>query len=183
MKQLPLLAIGCALTVLGGSARAGEIFEGEFQHAAQLGIAAGNDEGGVDLELGYRSEPLSHRFLFGPRVYGLLSKNLIGDTSFASTGLLWRRNFTSHLYGQFGFGVAVHDGAVKLSEAEVPRDRIVFGSRALFQSELDLGWSLSRRWAVEASYVHISNAGLYGGPNPGMDDVGVRVIYRFGGPR
>jgi lipid A 3-O-deacylase len=181
MERLPLAMLGFALTALGGPAMAGEVVMGGFQHAAQLGIAAGNDEGGADLQLGYRTEPLSHRFLFGPRAYGLLSKNLIGDTSFASVGLLWRRDFTSRLYGQLGVGVAVHDGAVKLTDAEVPRDRIVFGSRALFQSELDLGWTLSRRWAVEASYVHLSNAGIYGGPNPGMDDVGARVIYRFGG--
>jgi lipid A 3-O-deacylase len=180
MKRLPLAAIGCALGVLGSPAMAGEIFVGEFQHAAQLGIAAGNDESGVDLQLGYRTEPLRHVFSH-PRVYGLLSKNLSGDTSFESAGLLWRRAFTSHLYGQLGVGVAVHDGAVKLSDAEVPRDRIVFGSRVLIQSELELGWWLTPRWAVEASYVHISNGGIPGGPNPGMDDIGGRVVYRFGG--
>jgi lipid A 3-O-deacylase len=182
MTWFQLAAFGSALTMLGSPARAGEIFGGEFEHAAQLGIAAGNDEKGVDLELGYRTEPLSHRILFGPRVYGLLSENVRGGTSFASVGLLWRRRFTSRLYGQLGFGVAVHDGAVNLSDAEVPRDRIVFGSRALFQSELDLGWTLTQRLAVEASYVHISNAGIWTRVNPGMDDIGARLVYRFGGP-
>ncbi|HEX4712911.1 acyloxyacyl hydrolase [Phenylobacterium sp.] len=160
---------------------AGEIFAGGFQHAARLGIAAGDEESGADLELGYRTEPLSRRIIFGPRVYGLLSKNLNGDTNFASAGLLWRKNFTSRLYGQLGFGLAVHDGAVDLADAGTPRDRIAFGTRVLFQSELSLGWSLSRRWAVEASYVHISNGGIKANVNPGMDDVGARVVYRFGG--
>lgn len=179
MKRLALAAIGCALAALGSPTRAGEVFAGGFQHGVELGIAAGHEEKGVDLELGYRTEPLNHLFSH-PRVYGLLSKNLSGDTSFASVGLLWRRDFTSRLYGQFGFGVAVHDGAVNFADVGTRRDKIVFGSRALFQPELDLGWSLSRRWAVEASYVHISNGHLLARINPGMDDLGARLVYRFG---
>jgi hypothetical protein len=181
MKLLPLAAIGCALTVLGGPASAGEIFTGGFEHGVEWGISAGDEEKGADLELGYRTEPLSHRFLFGrPRLYGMISKNLSGDTNFASAGLLWRRDFTSRLYGQIGLGVAVHDGAVSRADVGTRRDKIAFGSRVLFQPELDLGWSLSRHWAVEASWVHVSNAHLWTNVNPGMDDVGARIIYRFG---
>lgn len=161
---------------------AGEVFTGAFQHGAQLGISAGDEEEGIDAELGYRTEPLGRRILFGhPRAYGLLSKNLSGDTSFASVGLLWRRNFSSRLYGQVGVGLAIHDGAVDRADTRGDHNKIVFGSRVLFQPELGLGWRLSPHWAVEASYVHISNAHIWTDVNPGMDDVGGRIVYRFDG--
>jgi lipid A 3-O-deacylase len=180
MKRLPLALIACALAGLAGPVRADEVFAGGFAHGVKMGIAAPTEEKGVDLQLGYRTDPLSHIFSH-PRVYGLLSENLSGDTSFASVGLLWRRDFTASLYGQFGLGVAVHDGAVNFADVGTRTDKIVFGSRVLFQPELDLGWSLSRHWAVEASYVHISNGHLWTRINPGMDDVGARLVYRFGG--
>jgi hypothetical protein len=161
---------------------AGEAFVGAFQHAADVHISSPNDgERGLDLELGYRTGSLGWRFLGRPRAYGLLSKNLSGNTNFASAGLLWRRDFTSHLYGQIGFGLAIHDGAVTRADADGDPHKIVFGSRVLFQPELGLGWRLSRRSAIEISYVHISNGTLWTKVNPGMDDVGLRFACRFGG--
>jgi lipid A 3-O-deacylase len=183
MRPIPGAIAAAGLIVACTRARAGEVFAGAFQHAAELHIAAGDEEKGVDAELGYRTEPLEHRILIGrPRVYGLLSKNSSGDTSFASVGLLWRRDFSSRLYGQFGMGLAIHDGAVDRADAHGARDKIVFGSRVLFEPELGLGWRVSRHWAIEASYVHISNGHIWTRVNPGMDDVGGRIVYRLGAP-
>ena len=44
-----------------------------------------------------------------------------------------------------------------------------------------MGAHVGRGWAVEATWTHISNAHLRTGINPGMDDLGVRVVKRFGG--
>ena len=53
------------------------------------------------------------------------------------------------------------------------------GSRFLFHPALALGARLSSRWAVEVVWNHFSNAGL-GRVNPGMDDFGGRLVFRFG---
>jgi hypothetical protein len=34
--------------------------------------------------------------------------------------------------------------------------------------------------AVEASYIHLSHAKLAGAQNPGLDEVGVRFIFKLG---
>jgi len=172
----------CMGLAIAAPARADEFFTGAYQHAAELHISAGDEEGGVDAELGYRTEPMQRRILFGrPRVQFLLSRNLSGDTNFAALDLLWRHDYSERFYGQLGFGLAVHDGVVHRADLRGRTNRIAFGSRVLFEPELDFGWRLSPRLALEASYVHISNGHIWTKVNPGMDDVGVRLIYRVGG--
>ena len=57
--------------------------------------------------------------------------------------------------------------------------RTDFGSRVLFAPELGVGYQASERVAIEASWVHISNAQLLSRQNPGMDSVGIRLSYRL----
>ena len=57
--------------------------------------------------------------------------------------------------------------------------KIAFGSRILFEPELGIGYRVTDRVTVEASWVHVSNAGLLAHQNPGMDSVGVRLSYRL----
>ena len=54
-------------------------------------------------------------------------------------------------------------------------DRIAFGSRVLFEPELGIGTRINNRLSVEASWVHMSHAQLFGGENPGIDNLGVRL--------
>ena len=54
-------------------------------------------------------------------------------------------------------------------------DKIDFGSRVLFEPELGLGTRINDRLSVEASWVHMSHATLFGRENPGIDNLGVRV--------
>ena len=178
MKRLAA-AVAVSWIAATAPAVAGEVFVGGLEHAASTALAAGDEEDGVDVQLGFRTDPLSRRILFGhPRAYGLLSINSAGDTNFATAGLLWRRDFNARLYGQFGFGLAVHDGAVDGADADGDPNKIIFGSRVLFESELGLGWRLSDRWGLEASYVHVSNGHIWTDINPGMDDIGARIVYR-----
>ena len=53
--------------------------------------------------------------------------------------------------------------------------------RILFEPEIALGYRVSERLALEASYLHISHATIFGDQNPGLTDIGVRAVYRFGG--
>jgi len=175
-----LASIACAAGAVSGAARAQEVFVGAFEHGTNLHIGVGDEEEGIDAQLGFRTEPLDRRILFGrPRAYGFVSINTSSDTNFAAAGLLWRRDFGSRLYGQAGVGLAIHDGAVNRADTKGNPNKIVFGSRVLFAPELGLGWRISRRLALEASYVHVSNAHIWTDVNPGMDDVGARLVYQW----
>ncbi len=45
----------------------------------------------------------------------------------------------------------------------------------LFEPELAVGARLNDRLGVEASWVHMSHAQLFGAENPGIDNLGVRL--------
>ncbi|WP_367120115.1 acyloxyacyl hydrolase [Sphingomonas sp.] len=45
----------------------------------------------------------------------------------------------------------------------------------LFEPELGVGMRLAPRLTAEASLVHLSHGQLFGGQNPGIDNVGVRL--------
>ncbi len=171
----------CALA-FGGRAAAAEVFTGAFAHSLNLHISAGDEEHGVDGELGYRTDRVDALHLIGrPRVYGLISKNFSGQTDFASVGLLWRHGFGSRVYAQAGIGLAIHDGVAYPSELKGRKDRVVLGSRVLFEPEITFGVKLGHRIAVEAGWVHISNGHIWTDINPGMDSLGGRLVYRLGG--
>ena len=58
--------------------------------------------------------------------------------------------------------------------------RIDFGSHVLFEPELALGYDLNDSWSTELSYTHLSNGQIFHqGKNQGLDDVGVRLVYKF----
>ena len=54
-------------------------------------------------------------------------------------------------------------------------DKIDFGSRVLFEPELGIGFDVNRRLSIEASWVHMSHAQLFGRQNPGIDNLGARL--------
>ena len=182
MTWRPLSLAAACLSLGATPALAGEVYAGAFDHAPSLHIGAADEEHGVDIQVGVRSERIdTFRHIGRPRAYVLLSKNLAGQTDFASAGLLWRHDFGSRIYGQIGLGLAIHDGVAYPSEQRGRLDRRPLGSRILFQEEASIGYRASPRWAIEATYVHISNAHLWTDINPGMDDIGGRLVYRFGG--
>jgi hypothetical protein len=166
----------------GGGASAAEVFAGAFGHGVHIGLASGWERAAdAGAEVGVRSDPLNTLGWLGePRAYGLISANLTSRTDFAAAGLLWRRDLGRRFYGQLGPGLAVHDGAVSPQDADHGSKHIALGSRVLFEPELGLGVRLTPRWSAELNWVHVSNAGLTK-HNPGMDDLGARAVYRFGG--
>ena len=100
--------------------------------------------------------------------------NTAGDTNFLSAGISWR--IGDRLYFRPGIGIAIHDGRDRDS---VTVDRIDFGSRIIFVPEAAVGYRIDPNWSVEASWVHFSHAQLLSGHNPGSDNFGVRLNYRF----
>jgi len=57
--------------------------------------------------------------------------------------------------------------------------RVDLGSPITFEPELAVGWRITPKMALEASWIHLSHATLFSRQNRGMDSMGVRMIYHF----
>ncbi|HEX8574482.1 MAG TPA: acyloxyacyl hydrolase [Allosphingosinicella sp.] len=170
------LAAAAAIVAIASSpAEAGEVFGGLFAHDVDTGLTKSGFEEGVDVELGWRGGRIGALSAVGaPRPHAFVSVNSAGDTHFASAGISWK--IGGKVYVRPGIGLAVHSGPGDV----VPGDgRIDFGSRILFAPELGVGARLGERVSVEASWVHLSHAQLFGPQNPGLDTIGLRLNYRF----
>lgn len=190
-----LIAAAISAFLLSAPAEAGEAFVGAYAHDVDDGISYGKFEGGAQIVGGVRTAALDELSLLGkPRVHLLVGVNTSGETSYLATGLAWRFDLTARLYVQPGLGIAIHDGRVKLPSPNepgiTPQERLTrlsrretkldLGSRVLFEPELSLGWKATDRLSLELSWIHLSHARLAGRYNPGLGDVGLRILYRYG---
>lgn len=171
MKNLvlaSLLAVAAA-----APAQASEIFGGVYLHGVDTPLTlGGSPEGGVDFQIGYRTGPIIPGKGLAAYAFGALNSK--GDTSYAAAGLSWK--FGDKFFIRPGLGIAVHDGSAGDFQRE---DRIAFGSRILFEPELGVGARLNDRLTLEASWVHMSHALIFGRQNPGIDNIGARLSWRF----
>ncbi|MBU3921915.1 MAG: acyloxyacyl hydrolase, partial [Alphaproteobacteria bacterium] len=63
----------------------------------------------------------------------------------------------------------------------ISEETVFFGSRDLFRTSLALNGDLGDKWGAQVMYEHLSHGQILGsGRNQGIDNVGVRVIYRLG---
>ncbi|MDQ3077730.1 MAG: acyloxyacyl hydrolase [Pseudomonadota bacterium] len=170
MKEIPIRALaGIALFALSSPAQAGELFGGLYVHAVETPLSLGGEkERGIDVHLGYRGAPIIRGTKLAPYVFGAVNSR--GDTSYAAAGLSWK--FGDAIYVRPGLGVAIHSGSTEKFDQD---DRLAFGSRFLINSELAVGTRVSSRMTVEASLVHLSHGQLFGGQNPGIDNIGLRL--------
>jgi hypothetical protein len=156
-------------------------------------LEAAKEHHTVDVELLWRSAPIG--ILLHPRLTAKIQLNTDGRTSFAALGAEWRRPILrGRLYAQGGIGVAIQNGyrftpdpfAPGLPPAEVDRrfaifsNRIGFGSRVLFNPNASLGIHLSPRLALEAAYEHYSHGRIFSHQNPGIDNLGLRLVRTLG---
>ena len=102
--------------------------------------------------------------------------NTSGDTHYAAAGL--SAKFGDRIFIRPGLGIAVHTGSTRNFDNPF-NDRIEFGSRILFEPELGIGARISDRATIEASWVHLSHATLFGKQNPGIDNIGARLSWKF----
>ena len=154
-------------------AHAGEIFGGLYVHDIESPLTKSGVEGGIDLQLGWRGEPLTSLRI---QLHAFVSVNSAGNTHYATVGI--SRKFGDRIYVRPGVGVAVHTGSAGKHQI-VGNNDIEFGSRLLFEPELAVGTRLNERMTIEASWVHLSHAQLFVKQNPGIDNVGLRLNYRF----
>ena len=155
-------------------AHAGEIFTGLHVHDVKTPLDASGIESGVDFSLGYRGNGIGH--LLGaqlqPYIFGAV--NSAGNTDYAAAGIEAKFPLGGNFYFRPGIGIAIHDGS---AGKYYRTDKIAFGSRVLFEPEIALGTKISRRFSIEASWVHMSHAQLFGKENPGIDNLGMRMNF------
>jgi hypothetical protein len=172
--MIRLLAAAAAV-LLAAPASAQEIIAGVYAHDVKTPLDLRGIEGGVDFQVGIRGERLRALHAIGsPSPYLFAAANSAGGTHYAAAGLSWK--IGDRMYLRPGFGLAVHTGSLRLDPSERARS---LGSRILFEPELALGVRAGERLSIEASWVHMSNAGLLSHQNPGMDNIGVRMSWRF----
>jgi hypothetical protein len=172
IKALCVLA-ALSAAALPSPAAAAEVFGGLYVHDVKTPLNLSGIEDGLDLQIGWRGGRIGSTRL-QPYVFGAL--NTAGETSYAAVGL--SAKFGDRLFIRPGFGIAIHNGSTDDFQRT---DRIAFGSRILFEPEVGIGARISDRATIEASWVHMSHATLFGGQNPGIDNLGVRLSWRLGG--
>jgi lipid A 3-O-deacylase len=165
MKRSFLFLIAAVTTP--ACAHAGELFGGLYVHDVKTPLDMSGIEGGADVQLGYRGGRIAGTPL-QPYVFGAL--NTAGQTNYAAVGL--SAKFGDRIFIRPGIGLAVHNGS---ADRFFRPDRIAFGSRILFEPEFGIGARVTDRLSVEASWVHMSHAQLFGRENPGIDNIGVRL--------
>jgi lipid A 3-O-deacylase len=169
MKKL-VLSVLCALFA-ATPAVAGELFGGLYAHDVDTFLTKSGIEKGVDVQLGYRWDGTGRTPL---QPYVFAAANTAGETHYAAVGI--SAKFGDRIFVRPGIGIAIHTG----SDDNFNRmDRIAFGSRVLFEPELGVGFRLSDRASLEASWVHMSHAQLFGQQNPGIDNIGARLSWKL----
>lgn len=166
-----LLAFVSLVALAAAPAKAGELFGGIYVHDVKTPLDLSGIENGADFQLGYRGGRIAHTPL---QAYAFGALNSAGATSYAAIGL--SAKFGGRLFIRPGLGLAVHSGS---ADGFYRPDRIAFGSRVLFEPELGVGARLNDRLSVEASWVHMSHAQLFGRENPGIDNLGARLTLKL----
>jgi lipid A 3-O-deacylase len=156
-------------------AEASEIFGGVYSHDVETALTRSGFERGADFQLGWRGGRIEAlRAIGAPSPQVFASVNSAGDTNYAAAGIAWKLG--KPLYIRPGVGIAVHDGPGRV----VPGDqRIDFGSRVLAELEFGVGLDLGGLVSAELSWVHLSHGQLLSPQNPGIDNIGLRLNYRF----
>jgi hypothetical protein len=157
-----------AALVIAAPAQGADLFGGVYVHDVKTPLDKAGLEGGVDFMAGYRGGAIGHTPL---RPYVFAAVHSKGQTNYAAVGV--SAKFGNSVYVRPGLGLAIHTGST--ADHELDRDRIAFGSRILFEPELNLGAKLNDRLSVEASWIHMSHATLFSRQNPGIDNLGVRL--------
>lgn len=191
--MLKKLSLAVGVMAIAAPASAQLVEEGRIgvmQHnvcIANCKNANKEDGPNVEGELVFAS-PDFLSFVFEPRPYIVASTNTAGDTNFGGFGLLWNWDFADGWSLEPGLGYVIHDGEVDPQFApgdpafvELSSRKVFFGSEDLFRTSLALNRDLGERTGLQLQYEHLSHGQIIGnGRNQGIDNVGVRLYWRFG---
>lgn len=175
MKTLPLLLAAASALLPAAPASAADLFGGLTVHDVDTPLNKGGHENGLDVEAGIRGGRIKALKAIGaPSPYVFVSVSTEGGTNLAAAGLSWK--IGDRVFLRPGIGLAVHDRSSHVVYGNLRGD---LGSRILFEPELGVGFRIGERMSAEATWVHVSNAGLLANQNPGMENIGIRISYRL----
>jgi hypothetical protein len=135
---------------------------------------------------GFNIEPgvtFNAEAVFAPHLdvlWGAIRPNLgvslttAGGTSYGYGGAVYQIEGPWGLFFGIGLGAAVHDGRLEPDRT----DAKALGSRVLFHIPIEAGIAVTDQVRVSAYFEHVSN-GYLASPNEGLDNLGVRLGYRF----
>ena len=171
------LAAALGAAAIAAPAHAGELYGGVYRHAVDTPFTLDTQEGGVDVQVGYRLDPVLPIVGIEPYIFGSVNSES-GGTDFVGAGIS-RKFSLGGVYVRPGVGLVLHN-APSLRANPATGVRTDLGSRVLFEPEIAIGLALAPRVSVEASWVHISNARLFNSQqNPGIDLIGVRANLKL----
>lgn len=142
----------------------------------------------VELQVSFDSPSFLH-WAASPQPYLMASINTAGDTSFGGFGLEWRWDIGGGWALEPGVGYIVHDGETNNpyangtpEAAAFAEQHVLLGSEDLFRTSLGLTRDLPGPWEAQILFEHLSHGQILGhGRNQGLDEIGVRLGYQFGG--
>jgi hypothetical protein len=170
VRPFPIL-LAASFAGIAAPASAGELFGGVTVHDVDTPLNKGGFEQGLDVQAGWRGARIKALKAIGkPSPYAFVSASTQGATNLAAAGLSWK--IGDKFFLRPGIGLAVHDRSSHVVHGGLRGD---LGSRILFEPELGVGVRLGKRLTAEASWVHVSHAGLFSRQNPGMDNIGIRL--------
>jgi len=171
-----MTATAGALVTLPASAQSSWIYEirgGVAAHDVPL-VAAGKVEYGVAINGEVAFAPSLP--LFGgnirPALGGTFATN--NGTSFVYLDARWEWAGSLLFFG-FGVGPAIQFDNQLYNSTQ---DQKALGSRVLFHIPVEIGLQVTPSNRISVYYEHVSN-GFTAYPNPGLDNIGVRLAHRF----
>jgi lipid A 3-O-deacylase len=170
-----IILVVCMMTpALAEDSVFSEVRGGVYAH--DISFWSFNRESGVDVngEVLFTS-PSFLEAVWAPRPHLGATVNTSGNTSIAYGGLTWEWLIPdSDVFLDLNLGGAAHNGKLNTPD----NDRKSFGSSFLFRVGGAIGYNVTEKYNISIQYEHVSNAYL-ADPNEGMDNVGLRLGYRF----
>jgi len=190
-KTAGLIALGGALAAPGQVQALESVHVGVMAHNICVTDCknAGKEQGpNVEIQANWGSLDFLS-WAGSPHPYAVVSINASSDTSFGGVGLEWSFPVSEHWSIEPGFGYVIHDGETNLpyasgtpEAAAFTENHVLLGSRDLFRTSLGITRDFDGPWEAQVFFSHLSHGQILGnGRNQGMDQLGVRFGYRFGG--
>lgn len=135
------------------------------------------------------ASPDAFRYILQPRPMITGSVNTAGKTSYGGVGLVWTFEFADKWAFEPSLAYVYHDGA---NASPFPQgdprsdafseENVLLGSDDLFRTGLAISREMGENWGLQLQYDHLSHGQILGnGRNQGLDNIGVRAYFRFGG--
>ncbi len=149
-------------------------------------------ENGQDINLQFRwQSPDFFKYILAPQPYFGGTWSTAGDTSHVHAGLVWGYDWQSGLITEAFFGLARHTGTANRDLYDAAGNRTPttayyynevkrYGSKTLFHLGAELGWRFTQTTSLSLYWEHLSNGHILAdGSNPGLDNLGLRLGYKF----